>query len=154
SGTTAATLEDRARRLDAADPLRAFRDRFVAMDGVVAYLDGNSLGRPPLTTPERLDRFVREEGGRRVSPARDGGWVDLGHRTGDRLGRVILGAAPCQVVVADSTTVMLYKLARAAVAARPGRREIVLDTDNFPTDRYVLEGIADERGLDLRWIEP
>jgi kynureninase len=153
AAATAAALEDRAADLDAADPLRAFRDRFVAMEGVVAYLDGNSLGRPPLTTPERLDRFVREEWGGRLIRGWDEGWMDLGQRIGDRLGRVILGAAPGQVVVADSTTVILYKLARAAVAARRDRREIVLDTGNFPTDRYVLEGIAAERGLDLRWIE-
>jgi len=153
TATTAGALEDRARDLDAADPLRAFRERFVAMDGVVAYLDGNSLGRPPLTTRDRLDRFVREEWGGRLIRGWDEGWMDLGQAVGDRLGRVVLGAAPGQVVVADSTTVILYKLARAAVAARPGRREIVLDTDNFPTDRYVLEGIAAERGLDLRWIE-
>jgi len=153
TATTAAALEDRARDLDAADPLRAFGDRFVAMDGVVAYLDGNSLGRPPLTTPDRLARFVREEWGGRLIRGWDEGWMDLGQTIGDRLGRAVLGAAPGQVVVADATTVMLYKLARAAVAARSGRREIVLDTDNFPTDRYVLEGIAAERGLDLRWIE-
>jgi kynureninase len=71
---------------------------------------------------------------------------------GDTLGRVTLGAAPGQTVVGDSTTVMLYKLVRAALDARPGRTEIVLDTDNFPTDRYVLEGIAAERGATLRWI--
>jgi kynureninase len=74
-------------------------------------------------------------------------------RLGDRLGAVALGAAPGQVVVADSTTVLLYKLARAAVDARPARRKVVLDTDNFPTDRYVLEGIAAERGLILVWID-
>jgi kynureninase len=119
TGTTAAALEDRARDLDADDPLRAFRDCFVAMDGVVAYLDGNSLGRPPLTTNDRLDRFVREEWGGRLIRGWDEGWMDLGQAIGDRLGRVVLGAAPGQVVVADSTTVMLYKLARAAVADRP-----------------------------------
>jgi kynureninase len=155
TGATAA-LERRARDLDAADPLRAFRERFVAIDddaGVVAYLDGNSLGRPPRTTPEILERFVRETWGGRLIRGWDEGWMELGRTIGDRLGRVVLGAAPGQVVVADSTTVMLYKLARAAVAARSGRREIVLDTDNFPTDRYVLEGIAAERDLVLRWIE-
>jgi kynureninase len=150
-----AALEQRAHDLDAADPLRALRDRFVptAGAGIVSYLDGNSLGRPPRTTPERLDRFVREEWAGRLIRGWDEGWMDLGHAIGDRLGRVVLGAGPGQVVVADSTTVMLYKLARAAVAARPERREIVLDTHNFPTDRYVLEGIAAERGLDLRWVE-
>jgi kynureninase len=151
----AVALERRARDLDAADPLRGFAERFEPMDrsGVVAYLDGNSLGRPPRTTPERLDRFVREAWGGRLIRGWDEGWMAWPQEIGDRLGRVVLGAAPGQVVVADSTTVMLYKLARAAVAARPGRREIVLDTDNFPTDRYVLEGIAAERDLVLRWIE-
>jgi kynureninase len=71
---------------------------------------------------------------------------------GDRLGRVALGAAAGQTVIGDSTTVLIYKLARAAVALRPGRTQVVLDTDNFPTDRYVLEGIAAERGLELVWI--
>jgi kynureninase len=155
TASAAAALEERAHRLDAADPLRAFRDRFVPTDGagIVAYLDGNSLGRPPRTTPRRLERFVHAEWGGRLIRGWDEGWMDLGQAVGDRLGRVVLGAAPGQVVVADSTTVMLYKLARAAVAARPDREEIVLDTDNFPTDRYVLEGIAAERGLTLRWIE-
>jgi kynureninase len=156
SAGAAEALADRARDLDAADPLAAFRTRFVPIGdeaGIVSYLDGNSLGRPPRTTPERLDAFVRAEWGGRLIRGWDEGWMDLGRRIGDRLGRVVLGARPGQVVVADSTTVMLYKLARAAVAARSGRREIVLDTDNFPTDRYVLEGIAAERDLDLRWIE-
>jgi kynureninase len=156
--TTAATdaHERRARDLDAADPLRAFADRFVPVPadaGVVSYLDGNSLGRPPRAAAERLERFVREDWGGRLIRGWDEGWMDRGQALGDRLGRVVLGAAPGQVVVADSTTVLLYKLARAAVAARADRREIVLDTDNFPTDRYVLEGIAAERGLKLRWVQ-
>ena len=79
--------------------------------------------------------------------------MDRPTELGDRLGRVCLGAAPGQVVVADSTSVLLYKLARAAVAARPGRTQIVTDVNDFPTDRYVLEGIADERGLELRFVE-
>jgi kynureninase len=79
--------------------------------------------------------------------------MDWPERAGDRIAAVALGAAPGQTVVADSTTVLLYKLARAAVDARPERREIVLATDDFPTDRYVLEGIADEGGSLLRWID-
>jgi kynureninase len=79
--------------------------------------------------------------------------MELPLKIGDDLGRAALGAAPGQVFVGDSTTVLLYKLARAAVGGRTDRTEIVLDTDNFPTDRYVLEGIAAERGLSLRWIE-
>src|SRR3954447_19314421 len=139
---TAAALERRAGDLDAADPLRGLLDRFVDRDhdeGVLAYLDGNSLGRPTRATAARVDRFVQEEWGGRLIRGWDEGWMDWPLEVGDRLGRVCLGAAAGQVVVADSTTVMLYKLARAGIAARPGRREIVTDVNDFPTDRYVLE---------------
>ena len=120
---------------------------------VVAYLDGNSLGRPLEATAQLMDEFIREQWAGRLIRGWTDGWLDWPLRLGDRLGAVALGAAAGQVVVADSTTVLLYKLARAAVDARPGRRKVVLDTDNFPTDRYVLEGIAAERGLTLVWIE-
>ncbi|EXG81208.1 kynureninase [Cryptosporangium arvum] len=136
---------------DAADPLAPYRDRFVPAD-VVAYLDGNSLGRPLRVTRDNLVRFVDEVWGERLIRAWGEGWMQTPTDLGDTLGRVTLGAAPGQTVVGDSTTVMLYKLVRAALDARPGRTEIVLDTDNFPTDRYVLEGIAAERGATLRWI--
>ncbi len=82
------------------------------------------------------------------------GWIAWPELVGDEIGRVALGAAPGQTVVADSTTVLFYKLVRAAVDAAPaGRDEVVCDTDNFPTDRYVVEGIAAERGLTVRWID-
>jgi kynureninase len=146
-------LVSEAERLDAQDPLAACRDRFLPAGDVVAYLDGNSLGRPLRAAAERLQRFVHDEWGTRLIRGWDEGWIDWPRRIGDRIGAAALGAAAGQVVVADSTTVLLYKLARAAVdAAAPARREIVLDTDNFPTDRYVLEGIAAERGAVLRWI--
>jgi kynureninase len=157
-------LARRAAELDATDPLAAHRDRFVPSPDVVAYLDGNSLGRPLAGTAERLDRFVREEWGGGLIRAWTGDgpassaqpWMDWPGWVGDRIAAAALGACPGQTVVADSTTVLLYKLARAAVdaQARDGRTDIVLDTDNFPTDRYVLEGIAAERGCILRWIEP
>lgn len=149
------TQLQRALDLDAADPLRGFRDRFVTPEGtdVVAYLDGNSLGRPLHLTAQRMESFIRDDWAGRLIRGWTDGWLDWPLTVGDRLGRVTLGAAPGQVVVADSTTVLLYKLARAAVAARPGRRELLIDTDNFPTDRYVLEGIAAERELTVRWIE-
>jgi len=145
-------LARRAAELDAADPLAPLRERFLPAPDVVAYLDGNSLGRPVAVTAERMDRFVRDEWAGRLIRGWDGGWLDLPLAVGDRIGAAALGAAPGQVVVADSTTVLLYKLARAGVAARPGRSEIVAHADDFPTDRYVLEGIAAERGLRLRWI--
>lgn len=143
----------RAARLDADDPLAAYRDRFVGADQPLVYFDGNSLGRPLAVTGPRLARFVEEEWGGRLIRGWDEGWLELPLTLGDRLGRAVLGAAPGQTAVGDSTTVLLYKLMRAAVAARPGRTEIVLDRDNFPTDRYVADGVARECGLTLRWID-
>lgn len=137
---------------DRTDPLGHFVDRFVASESVSSYLDGNSLGRPLSATRERLDRFLRNDWGSRLIRSWDEQWMQLPLILGDRIGALTLGAAPGQTVVADSTTVMLYKLIRACVDARPGRTEIVLDDDNFPTDRYIIEGIAKERGLSVRWI--
>lgn len=152
-------FDARAAQLDAEDQLAGYLDEFVpAADGrLTAYLDGNSLGRPTKAALEGLTDLVTEGWGSELIRGWTDGdepWMEWPERTGDLIARACLGAAPGQTVVADSTTVMLYKLARAAVDAAPeGRREIVLDTDNFPTDRYVLEGIAAERGCTLRWID-
>jgi len=100
-----------------------------------------------------MDDFIRRQWAGRLIRGWTDEWLDWPLTLGDRLASVALGAAAGQTVIADSTTVLLYKLARAAVDARPSRRRVVLDTDNFPTDRYVLEGIAAERGLELVWIE-
>jgi kynureninase len=142
-----------ARTLDATDPLAAHRDGFVRADGVLAYLDGNSLGRPLVASGDRVAAFITEQWGTRLIRGWDEGWLDLPLRIGDDIGRITLGAAPGQTTIGDSTTVLLYKLVRAAVDARPGRSELVIDRDNFPTDRYVLEAIAAERNLTVRWIE-
>jgi len=136
-----------------ADPLASYRDLFVGADQPLVYFDGNSLGRPLKATAERLRRFVEEEWGGRLIRGWDESWMELPLRIGDELGRVALGAAPGQATIGDSTTVLLYKLMRAGVAARPGRTELVVDRDNFPTDRYVAEGVARECGLTLRWID-
>jgi kynureninase len=146
-------LRARAEELDARDPLRSRREDFLPMGDVVAYLDGNSLGRPLRSARQALADFVDGPWADRLIRSWDEGWMDWPSLVGDQLGRVALGAAPGRVVVADSTTVLLYKLARAAVDARPGRTEVVLGSDDFPTDRYVLEGIAAERGLTLRWVD-
>ncbi|MCU1538215.1 MAG: kynU, partial [Humibacillus sp.] len=139
--------------LDAQDPLAAYRDRFVGTETELVYLDGNSLGRPLRTTGERIARFVDEEWGGRLIRGWDESWFLLPEVVGDEIGRVCLGAAAGQTVVGDSTTVLLYKAMRAAVALRPGRTEIVVDRDNFPTDRYVADGVARECGLMLRWVD-
>lgn len=142
-----------AAALDAADPLAGFGGRFVAPEPGLVYLDGNSLGRLPRATVERLQDVVsREWGGELIRGWSH--WMDLPRRVGDRIGVDLLGARPGEVIVADSTTVNFYKLACAALDARPGRRTVVTDRDNFPTDRYVLEGLAAARGLRLRWIDP
>jgi kynureninase len=139
--------------LDAADPLAAFRDRFVFSDPGLVYLDGNSLGRLPRATVERLAAVVGEEWGGELIRGWDH-WLDEPRRVGDLLATEILGARLGEVIVSDSTTVNFYKLARAALAARQGRRFVVTDRANFPTDRYVLEGLAAGAALDIAWLDP
>ncbi len=152
---TVIDLVDQAGALDAADPLADFRDHFIGSDDpeIIAYLDGNSLGRPLRATRDRISHFVNQTWGSRLIRAWDEGWMDDPVRIGDQIGRVALGAAPGQTVVGDSTSVMLYKWIRAALANQPGRDEIIVDVGNFPTDRFVVEGIAAECGMRLRWLE-
>jgi kynureninase len=151
SGIRVGLGREHAVAFDQQDPLAGFRDRFVVDDGLI-YLDGNSLGQLPRATADALPRVIADEWGRRAVRAWDEGWLELPFAVGDRLGAAVLGAAPGQVVVADSTTVCFYKLVCAALDARPGRSEIVADVDNFPTDRYVLEAVTRQRGLHLRWL--
>jgi len=139
-----------AEELDAADPLAGFRDRFSWPDEPLIYLDGNSLGPLPLTTRARISEVVEQEWGAGLVRSWSQ-WIAAPRQAGDAVGRLV-GAAPGQVIVCDSTTVNLYKLACAALDAQPGRTVIVTDDDNFPTDRYALEGIAAQRGCELRMI--
>jgi kynureninase len=138
-----------AAALDAADPLAAFRERFVLTDPERIYLDGNSLGRLPLATRDRLRELADQWGDVLVSGWPE--WIDAPARVGDRLAEGVLGAAPGEVIVGDSTTVNLYKLCSAALDLRAGA--LVTNRDNFPTDRYVLEGLAAQRGLELRLVD-
>lgn len=148
---TAAAIE-----ADRCDALAWCREEFVPTGETdVIYLDGNSLGRPLKATAERIAGLVRDDWGTRLIRSWDEQWMALPLDLGDRIGEVCLGAASGQCVVGDSTTVMLYKLLYAAtIAAGPDRPEIVLDTENFPTDRYIAEGIAAQTGARLVWIEP
>jgi kynureninase len=142
---------EEAERLDLADPLAPFRDRFLIDNPETIYLDGNSLGRLPLATRERVAALVDEWGSLLVRGWQE--WIDLPERVGDELAQAALGARPGELIVCDSTTVNLFKLAAAALDAAPGARAIVTDAYNFPTDRYVLEGLAHQRGLELRLFE-
>jgi len=147
----------RAHALDVADPLACRRALFAGTGSAsdardLIYLDGNSLGRPLTASIERVTRFLTEEWAGRLIRGWDERWLELPLRIGDDLGAAALGAAPGQVAIGDSTSVLLYKLTRAAVAARPGRDEIVADARDFPTDRYILAGIARECGLTMRWV--
>jgi kynureninase len=142
---TAPTRAD-AEAADAADPLASFRERFVADAAGVIYLDGNSLGRLPAATRDRLAAATADWAERLVGGWHD--WIDAPVRAGDLLAPLI-GAASGEVVVCDSTTVNLYKLVGATATAGA----LVTDRGNFPTDRYVLEGIAAQRGLELRLFD-
>jgi kynureninase len=141
-----------AQTLDAADQLARFRDRFVQPDwDDLIYLNGNSLGPLPVRTQARIAELVDQEWGVGLVRSWDK-WIHLPRQAGDMVGELLLGAAPGQVIVCDSTTINVYKLAWAALDFRPGRDVIVTDDDNFPTDRYVLEGVAAQRGCELRLI--
>ena len=134
--------------LDAKDPLAKYRDRFVFTDPDVCYLDGNSLGRLPKSTVETINKFLIEGWGTKVVDGW-GEWIDKAETTGDLIGRAALGAAAGQTLAMDTTSVNFYRLVRAAISARPGRKTIITDEANFPTDRYIMQGIAEELGLNL-----
>jgi kynureninase len=138
---TLPTRADCAAR-DAADPLRTFRERFHLPPGVI-YLDGNSLGAMPLHTPGRLQSAIEQEWGHDLIRGwNSAGWYTLPRRIGDKIARLI-GANPGEVVVADSTSINLFKVLSAALRLRPGRRIIRSEPENFPTDLYMAQGLLD-----------
>jgi kynureninase len=140
-----------ALELDKNDPLAHFKSQFVVTDPEMCYLDGNSLGRIPKATITAINEFMVEWGAEVVTGW--GHWVDEAQPTGDLLGQAALGAGPGQILVCDTTSVNFYQLCLAAVHARPGRKTIITDAANFPTDRYILDGIAKQFGLKLVLIE-
>ncbi len=139
---------DEAVELDRSDPLASFKERYVFSDPDLIYLDGNSLGRLPSAAMAMVDRVVRHEWGERLIRSWNEGWWDLQLDIGNRLASLI-GANPGEVIISDSTSVNLYKLATAALGARPGRDRIVTDDTNFPTDVYVLRGVAEANGATM-----
>jgi len=139
---------DFVRKLDGEDKLASFRNLFHFSDTDVCYLDGNSLGRLPKRTIEEVNSFLTDEWGHELV---DGWshWIDQAQTAGDLVGEAALGAAPGQVLVCDTVSVNFYQLCSAAIKARPGRKKVIIDSSNFPTDRYVLAGIAEQFGLEL-----
>ena len=151
------TTHQDCRTLDAQDPLAPLRDHFSLPAGVI-YLDGNSLGVAPKATAARVaDVVTREWGADLIQSWNTASWFDLPQRLGNQLAPLI-GAGPNEVVCTDSTSINLYKVLSAALnIARedsPGRRRIVSERSNFPTDLYIAEGLCKERGLELVLVEP
>ncbi len=142
------TDREYALELDRTDPLAHFKSQFVVTDPQMCYLDGNSLGRIPKATITAINDFMVNEWGPEVVTGWSH-WVDEAQPTGDLLGAAALGAAAGQVLVCDTTSVNFYQLCLAAIHARPGRKTIITDAANFPTDRYILDGIAKQFGLNL-----
>ncbi|WP_459614672.1 kynureninase [Bordetella sp. 2513F-2] len=143
--------------LDARDPLAALRDQFLLNDGEI-YLDGNSLGMLPRATPQRVRQVVEEEWGRDLIRSwNTAGWIDMPQRLGNKIARLV-GAGEDELVVADSTSVNLYKVLAAALemvrADAPERTRIVSERSNFPTDLYIAEGLARQYGMTLELVEP
>lgn len=139
--------------MDAADPLQRLREQFALPDGTI-YLDGNSLGALPKATAARLHRAVTDEWGRGlIGSWNHAGWIELPRRVGDKIARLV-GAAPGELVAADSTSVNLYKVLAAALAiqrnGRSERRVILSERSNFPTDLYIAQSLALQHGCELR----
>lgn len=135
-------------QLDQEDPLAKFRELFVIADPEICYLDGNSLGRLPKATIDRVNYFLTDEWGKELV---DGWshWIDQAQTAGDLLAKTALGAGPGQTLVCDTTSVNFYQLCVAAIKANPGRKKIIIDSANFPTDRYIVQGIAKQFNLEL-----
>ena len=150
------TLQDCQAR-DAADPLRTLRDLFSIPDGLI-YLDGNSLGVSPKTAAARAAQVVSQEWGQGLIRSwNTAGWFDLPQRLGNQIAPLI-GAGQGEVVVADTTSINLYKVLSAAMsiahADSPGRRVVLSERSNFPTDLYIAEGLCAQRGYTLQLVEP
>jgi kynureninase len=138
--------------MDAQDPIAAFRDRFLT-DGATIYLDGNSMGRLPKAAVSRLREMAEHEWGTiLVRGWTESGWMESPLRVGDRIGELI-GASPGEVLVADTTSVGLFRLMTSVLRARPQRRVIVTERSNFPTDLYIAAGVAELLGCEVRAVE-
>jgi len=143
------TTRDACVARDSADPLRGFRDRFVLPEGVV-YLDGNSLGPMPRAAADVLNRTIEQEWGHDLIRSwNSAGWFDMPARLGDRIG-ALLGAAPGQTLICDTTSINLYKAIHAAIGLRPDRNVVIAEEESFPTDLYIIEGAMRSAGRTMQ----
>lgn len=131
-----------ATELDTQDPLAHFRQQFIHDHSDRIYLDGNSLGRLPARTPALMEELVQQQWGQQLISGWNNGWMALPHTIGGKIGQLI-GAAPDEITIADSTSINLFKLALAALQSQPTRHTILTDDLNFPSDLYILQGIAE-----------
>jgi len=136
---------DFARELDNQDELASFRNEFVIEDPNLIYLDGNSLGRLPKRSVDFMRQAIEKEWGERLIRVWNDGWVDTPTELGAKIARLV-GAQPDEILVCEATSINLFKLAVAALKARPDRTKIVSDVFNFPSDLYILQGIIDLLG--------
>ncbi|MBT7783160.1 MAG: aminotransferase class V-fold PLP-dependent enzyme, partial [Anaerolineae bacterium] len=134
-----------ARKLDAQDELASFRDEFLIDDPNLIYLDGNSLGRLPKCSINFMRNAIEEEWGKRLIQVWNDGWVNTPTELGAKIAKLV-GAHPDEILVTEATSINLFKLAIAALQARPNRTEILSDEFNFPSDLYILQGIIDLLG--------
>ena len=141
-----------AQNLDNQDELKDYRNKFFISDPNTCYLDGNSLGRLPLATVKAINDLLTKEWGTQVVTGWEH-WVDEAQSVGDLIGRSSLGVDSGQVLACDTTSVNLYQLAVAAIKARPDRKTVIIDAANFPTDRYIMQGLAENLGLKLMTID-
>jgi len=146
---------DRITQLDAADPLRHFRDQFAIREGLI-YLDGNSLGMLPKRSVERMQRTVTDEWGEGLITSWLGAdWVNSPRRIGDKIAR-LTGAAPGEVIAGESTSINIFKALTAALSLQAGRKVLLTETGNFPTDNYMMQGLArfSNGSLECREVAP
>ena len=142
---------DEARQLDAADPFAFARERFMLPEGVI-YLDGNSLGALPKTAPPRLAATAERQWGEDlIASWNKHGWIDWPARIAAKLAPIV-GAKPSELLIADSTSICLFKLLAAAAKARPGRNTFLSQAGNFPTDLYVAQGLGEMLGMQLKTV--
>lgn len=141
-------IREQVLELDRNDPLKAFKQEFLVTDSDLCYLDGNSLGRLPKKTIEATNDFLTKEWAHELV---DGWshWIDQAQPAGDLLARAALGAGAGQTLVCDTTSVNLYQLCSAVMRSMPERQKVIVDSANFPTDRYVVAGLAEQMGKEV-----